>query len=79
MKNHQKILKGVENMVSQKLELKHKKIRQEAAQRAIKKTEIEMLMEMKIEGMPKQAIIRMAKRRNISEEEIDKIFESEEE
>lgn len=38
-----------------------------------------MLMEMKIEGMPKQAIIRMAKRRNISEEEIDKIFESEEE
>ena len=66
-------------MVSQTLELKHKKIRQEAAQRAIKKTEIEMLMEMKIEGMPKQAIIRMAKRRNISEEEIDKIFESEEE
>lgn len=79
MKNHQKILKGVEDMVSQTLELKHKKIAQEAAQRATKKTEIEMLMEMKVEGVSKQVIVKMAKKKNIPEEEINKIFESEEE
>lgn len=72
MKNHKGIMKGVENMVSQTLELKHKKIRQEAA----RETGLKMLMEMKIDGMPKQAIIRIAKRQNIPEEEINKIFES---
>ena len=78
MKNHQKILKGVEDMVSQTLELKHKKIAQEAAQRATKKTEIEMLMEMKVEGVSKQVIVKMAKKKNIPEEEINKILDSQE-
>ena len=78
MQMHQKILKGVEDMVSQTLELKHKKIAQEAAQRATKKTEIEMLMEMKVEGVSKQVIVKMAKKKNIPEEEINKILDSQE-
>ena len=41
MKKHKGIMKGVENMVSQTLELKHKKIRQEAA----RETGLKMLME----------------------------------
>lgn len=78
MKNHQGIMKGVENMVSQTLELKHKKIRQEAAQEAAREAGLKMLMEMKIDGMPKQAIIRIAKRQNIPEEEVNKILDSQE-
>ena len=74
MKKHKGIMKGVENMVSQTLELKHKKIRQEAA----RETGLKMLMEMKTDGMPKQAIIRIAKRQNIPEEEVNKILDSQE-
>lgn len=71
MKKYQGIMKGVEDMVSQTLELKHKQIRQEAE----KETELKMLLSMKIEGMPKQAIIRIAKRQNIPEEEVSRILE----
>ena len=70
MKNHKGIMKGVENMVSQTLELKHKKIRQEA--------ELSMLMEMKVEGVSKQVIVKMAKKKNIPEEEVNKILDSQE-
>lgn len=66
-------------MVSQTLELKHKQIRQEAAAEAAteatKETELKMLLSMKIEGMPKQAIVRIAKRQNIPEEEVNRILE----
>lgn len=79
MKKHQEIMKGVEDMVSQTLELKHKQIRQEAAAEAAaeatKETELKMLLSMKIEGMPKQAIVRIAKRQNIPEEEVNRILE----
>ncbi len=65
-------------MVSQILELEHKKyVRRRLPlqlQNTIKETEINMLMEMKTEGMPRQAIIRIAKKHNIPEEEIDRIL-----
>lgn len=72
MKDYQVVMEGVESMVSQTLELKHRQIAREAAQTA----GLSMLMEMKTEGMPKQAIIRIAKRQNISEDEVNKIFDS---
>lgn len=65
-------------MVSQILELEHKKyVRRRLPlqlQNTIKETEINMLMEMNTEGMPRQAIIRIAKKHNIPEEEIDRIL-----
>lgn len=84
MQMHQEILKGVEDMVSQTLELKHKKIAQEAAQkaaqeaaqRATKETEMKMLLSMKMAGIPKHAIITVAQNENIPEEEINKIFDN---
>ena len=69
MKKQKEIMKGVEDMLNPTLELKHKQIAREA--------EISMLMEMKIEGIPKQAIIRIAKRQNIPEE-VKKILDSQE-
>ena len=74
MKKQQGIMKGVNGMLSPTLELKHKQIAREAE----KETERKMLMEMKIEGMPKQAIIRIAKRQNIPEEEVKKILDDQE-
>lgn len=83
MKNHQEIMKGVEDMVSQTLELKYKKIAQEAAKKATKKatkeTEIKMLISMKMAGIPKHAIIKVAQNENIPEEEINRIFDRKEE
>ena len=37
-----------------------------------------MLMEMKVEGVSKQVIVKMAKKKNIPEEEINKILDSQE-
>lgn len=71
MQKHQNILKGVEDMLNPTLALKHKQIRQEAT----KETELKMLLNMKIEGMPKQAIVRIAKRQNIPEKEVNRILE----
>lgn len=70
MKDHQKIMEGVENMVSQTLELKHKQIEKE--------TELKILLRMKMAGIPKHAIATVAKSENISEEEINKIFDNQE-
>lgn len=75
MQKHQKILKGVEDMLNPTLALKHKQIRREAAAEATKKTELKMLRSMKIEGMPRQTIVKIAKRQNIPEEEINRILE----
>ena len=58
-------------MLNPTLALKHKQIRQEAT----KETELKMLLNMKIEGMPKQAIVRIAKRQNIPEKEVNRILE----
>lgn len=66
MKRHQKIMKGVEDMISQTLELKHKKIAQ--------KTVLKMLSKMKTEGIPEHTIVTIAESENISEEEIKKIL-----
>ncbi len=86
MRNYPTVMEGVNDMVSQTLELKHKQIAREAAKEAAReaakeatqKTELSMLMEMKIEGVPKQAIIRIARRKNIPDEEVDKIFDDQE-
>lgn len=82
MKKHQEIMKGVEDMVSQTLELKHKQIRQEAAAKAAakatKETELKMLLSMKMAGIPKHAIITVAQSENIPEEEVNKILNSQE-
>lgn len=70
MKKYQKIMEGVENMVNPVLQLKHKQIEQMA--------ELSMLMEMKVEGVPKQVIVRIAKKKNIPEEEVNKILDRQE-
>lgn len=70
LKKHQKIMEGVENMVNSALQLKHKQIEQRA--------ELSMLMEMKVEGVPKQVIVRIAKKKNIPEEEVNKILDRQE-
>ena len=46
-------MEGLNDMVSQTLELKHKQIAREAAH----KTELKMLVKMKTAGIPKSAII----------------------
>ena len=79
MKNYQAIMEGVNEMVSQTLELKHKQIRQEAAAeataKATKETELKMLLKMKIAGIPESAIIKVAQGGNIPEEEVKKILD----
>ncbi|MCM1541688.1 MAG: hypothetical protein NC121_10550 [Blautia sp.] len=82
MKKHLGIMEGVEKMVSQTLELKHKQIRREAAAAAAaaatRETEREMLMTMKITGISRSAIIKVAQRVNIPEEEVNKILDDQE-
>lgn len=68
-------MEGLNDMVSQTLELKHKQIAREAAH----KTELKMLVKMKIAGIPKSAIIEIAQSENIPEEEINRIFDDKEE
>lgn len=50
MKKHQKVLKGVEDMLNLALELKHKQIARETKK---------MLLKMKIKGIPNSAIIEI--------------------
>lgn len=82
MKSCHEIVKGVEDTVSQTLELKHKQIRQETAAeataKATKETELKMLLKMKIAGIPESAIIKVAQGGNIPEEEVKKILNSQE-
>lgn len=74
MKNYQEIMKGVNDMVSQTLELKHKKIAQEAAREATRKT----MIKMKIKGIPNSAIIEILQDENMPAEEIKKMLEDQE-
>lgn len=86
MADHQTILEGVNDMVSQTLELKHKKIWQEATAEATakataeatKKTELSMLVAMKTAGIPESAIFKVAQSKNIPEEEVKKMLDGQE-
>lgn len=83
MKSHPEIMEGVNNMVSQTLELKHKQIAKEAAKEAAEKaakkasreTGLKMLLKMKMAGMPENTIFAIAQSENIPLEEVKKTLE----
>jgi len=78
MSNYEAIMKGVNDMVSPTLELKHKQIAREAAKEAAKETKQKMLVKMKIKGIPNSAIIEILQDENMPAEEIKKMLDGQE-